>query len=203
MRMHMLFAKIPDFNALHSSHCAYNHVLGCKFGRCPLLRTISRLRIRTGEPCWHAPTSPTPYRAQHEAICRICRDGGTLLCCDEAGCSGTYHLQCLDPPLTRAPKGHWACPACVNPIADLERILASRAAAGVPAKEGSGGAGAPHTEFLIKWKLKSYRKCTWLKLTDLVAAGRQFPGIQARLRNFQAQPPSPEPFPTLHMGHPL
>ena len=110
-----------------------------------------------------------------------------MLCCDD--CSGTYHLKCLDPPLKSAPKGHWSCPACVNPIADVERIIAGRCASAAAGPSAAAGDGAEHNEFLIKWKEKSYRKCTWVKLQELVAAGRQFPGLQARLRNFQARSP--------------
>lgn len=44
--------------------------------------------------------------------CLICDDGGVLICCDE--CSGTYHLDCLDPPLKSIPDDKWYCPNCVQ-----------------------------------------------------------------------------------------
>ncbi|MCO5595771.1 hypothetical protein L7F22_049819 [Adiantum nelumboides] len=42
--------------------------------------------------------------------CVVCDMGGNLLCCDY--CPRTYHLDCLDPPLKRAPPGKWHCPSC-------------------------------------------------------------------------------------------
>ncbi|XP_026391813.1 protein CHROMATIN REMODELING 4-like [Papaver somniferum] len=44
--------------------------------------------------------------------CVICDVGGNLLCCDS--CPRTYHLECLNPPLKRAPPGKWQCPNCVD-----------------------------------------------------------------------------------------
>jgi len=35
-----------------------------------------------------------------------------MLLCD--GCDSGYHIHCLDPPLTRIPRGRWFCPACVR-----------------------------------------------------------------------------------------
>ncbi|KAK9156146.1 hypothetical protein Sjap_003626 [Stephania japonica] len=42
--------------------------------------------------------------------CVVCDLRGNLLCCDS--CPRTYHLQCLNPPLKRAPPGKWQCPNC-------------------------------------------------------------------------------------------
>ncbi|KAF6136542.1 hypothetical protein GIB67_015998 [Kingdonia uniflora] len=56
--------------------------------------------------------------------CVICDLGGNLLCCDS--CPRVYHLQCLNPPLKRAPPGKWYCQTCceydgsVKPIMNLE-----------------------------------------------------------------------------------
>ncbi|KAI7990761.1 Helicase protein MOM1 [Camellia lanceoleosa] len=50
----------------------------------------------------------------HENICVICKLGGKLLCCDGKGCSRSYHLQCLDPPLDDVPPGDWHCSSCVK-----------------------------------------------------------------------------------------
>ena len=40
----------------------------------------------------------------------MCGTGGHLLLCDT--CSCVYHLQCLSPPLEKAPEGQWSCPKC-------------------------------------------------------------------------------------------
>ena len=43
-----------------------------------------------------------------EDLCRVCLDGGDLLCCD--ACPATFHLDCLG--LADLPPGEWYCPAC-------------------------------------------------------------------------------------------
>lgn len=47
---------------------------------------------------------------QHMEYCRICKDGGELLCCEQ--CPSAYHIYCLNPPLTRVPDEPWVCPRC-------------------------------------------------------------------------------------------
>jgi nucleosome-remodeling factor subunit BPTF len=42
--------------------------------------------------------------------CRICHKLGNLLCCET--CPATFHLDCLDPPLTNVPKEDWICAIC-------------------------------------------------------------------------------------------
>nr|XP_027204103.1 chromodomain-helicase-DNA-binding protein Mi-2 homolog [Dermatophagoides pteronyssinus] len=51
----------------------------------------------------------------HMEFCRICKDGGELLCCD--ACPLAYHTYCLSPPLEDVPDGEWRCPRCsVEPL---------------------------------------------------------------------------------------
>ena len=47
---------------------------------------------------------------EHMEFCRVCKDGGELLCCDS--CTSAYHTFCLNPPLTEIPDGDWKCPRC-------------------------------------------------------------------------------------------
>jgi hypothetical protein len=42
--------------------------------------------------------------------CAVCDDGGSLLVCEL--CRNGFHLDCLDPPLSRIPRGDWYCPDC-------------------------------------------------------------------------------------------
>ena len=45
--------------------------------------------------------------------CKTCGaegDGDSLLVCD--GCDATFHLFCLQPPLSEIPHGDWRCPPC-------------------------------------------------------------------------------------------
>lgn len=46
----------------------------------------------------------------HMEFCRVCKDGGELLCCDS--CPSSYHIHCLNPPLPEIPNGEWLCPRC-------------------------------------------------------------------------------------------
>ena len=39
----------------------------------------------------------------------------TILC---HGCDATYHMRCVWPPLAKAPRVEWFCPACVHPDPD-------------------------------------------------------------------------------------
>ena len=43
-------------------------------------------------------------------FCRVCKDGGELLCCDT--CPSAYHVHCLNPPMKMIPDGEWHCPRC-------------------------------------------------------------------------------------------
>jgi hypothetical protein len=45
----------------------------------------------------------------NEDWCRVCRDGGNLMCCD--GCEAAYHPRCLNLP--GVPSDAWFCPDCV------------------------------------------------------------------------------------------
>ena len=116
---------------------------------------------------------------EHEPYCRFCDDGGDIICCDR--CPASYHLGCLSPPLAAAPEGEWLCPSCVNPLAEVERILDVRTVA-------PSAATSPRLqkEFYVKFRDRSYRECSWVRRAELLAAGRRFPGILTRLRNFEA-----------------
>jgi chromodomain-helicase-DNA-binding protein 4 len=46
----------------------------------------------------------------HMEYCRVCRDGGELLCCDR--CPSSYHMHCFIPPMTVIPEDDWFCPRC-------------------------------------------------------------------------------------------
>jgi len=65
----------------------------------------------------------------HMEFCRVCKDGGELLCCDT--CPSSYHLHCLNPPLPEIPNGEWLCPRCTVSVASIPRSL-------LPRRPGSG-----------------------------------------------------------------
>jgi len=58
---------------------------------------------------------------EENTFCEECGLGDRedrLLLCD--GCDRGYHLECLDPPLNRVPRGDWFCPGCSrNPAHNL------------------------------------------------------------------------------------
>ncbi|KAF5307970.1 hypothetical protein FQR65_LT06537 [Abscondita terminalis] len=102
---------------------------------------------------------------EHQEYCRICKDGGELLCCDS--CPSAYHTHCLNPPLTDIPDGDWKCPRCGCPPlpGKVTRILTWR---WIEADEKDSSAGSNKTkkvkrrEFLVKWHERSYWHCSWI-----------------------------------------
>lgn len=56
------------------------------------------------------PTGAEDEDDDHMEFCRVCKDGGELLCCDT--CTSSYHIHCLNPPLPEIPNGEWLCPRC-------------------------------------------------------------------------------------------
>jgi hypothetical protein len=47
--------------------------------------------------------------------CQLCgspKHAATMVICDV--CSTGWHLECLTPPLSEVPVGHWSCPECVR-----------------------------------------------------------------------------------------
>merc|ERR1712025_1193574 len=63
---------------------------------------------------------------EHMEFCRVCKEGGELLCC--ANCPSAYHLTCCDPPLTEVPEEGWICARCAcEPLpGKVEKILTWR-----------------------------------------------------------------------------
>lgn len=51
---------------------------------------------------------------QESDYCKICDDGGELICCDS--CGDVYHANCLNPPLLVIPQGRWYCPKCKSSL---------------------------------------------------------------------------------------
>ncbi|KFM75592.1 Bromodomain adjacent to zinc finger domain protein 2B, partial [Stegodyphus mimosarum] len=49
-------------------------------------------------------------KATGDNVCVICGTKGKLVECE--ACPKTFHLNCLDPPLSKMPKGKWYCSGC-------------------------------------------------------------------------------------------
>ncbi|XP_061688014.1 chromodomain-helicase-DNA-binding protein 5 isoform X2 [Syngnathoides biaculeatus] len=120
----------------------------------------------------------------HMEFCRVCKDGGELLCCDT--CPSSYHIHCLNPPLPEIPNGEWLCPRCMCPPlkGKVQKIMHwTWGDAPLPAEspEGPGPDGRPaadplskpplkghpEREFLVKWAGLSYWHCSWVSELQL------------------------------------
>ena len=119
---------------------------------------------------------------EHMEFCRVCKDGGELLCCDS--CTSAYHTFCLNPQLSEIPDGDWKCPRCsAKPLPyKVGKIMTWRWKEGPPAKSESPKkpeeseatpAVAPKRppprlrEFFVKWHEKSYWHCSWISEVQL------------------------------------
>ena len=74
-----------------------------------------------------------------ERACRLCSKGGDLLCCEQSGCGGAFHVSCLR--LGRVPKGKWRCAGCARAGVAAPRRTWKRPKA--PAAAGGSAAAAP------------------------------------------------------------
>lgn len=89
---------------------------------------IPHLMIEPPQGRWSCPVCEDEMTSDssedmHSDYCRVCKDGGQLLCCDS--CPSAYHLHCLIPPMKKIPGGDWRCPRCKSePLkGKVERIL--------------------------------------------------------------------------------
>ncbi|XP_064856749.1 chromodomain-helicase-DNA-binding protein 5-like [Oncorhynchus nerka] len=117
----------------------------------------------------------------HLEFCRVCKDGGELLCCDT--CPSSYHIHCLNPPLPEIPNGEWLCPRCLcpPPKGKVQRILhwiwgdppLPTEVPPVPDGETVDPLvkpplkGHPERELFVKWAGLSYWHCSWVSELQL------------------------------------
>ena len=131
----------------------------------------------------HGPEIVEDEDDEHMEFCRVCKEGGELLCCDS--CNSAYHLRCLDPPLEEVPEESWTCPRCAcEPLpGKVEKILTWRWKEDDESEKenekepepvaGSSKAPPPKApskaerEFFIKFKDQSYWHCKWIKEIQL------------------------------------
>ncbi|XP_031706525.1 chromodomain-helicase-DNA-binding protein 3 isoform X3 [Anarrhichthys ocellatus] len=142
----------------------------------------------------------------HMEFCRVCKDGGELLCCDT--CTSSYHIHCLNPPLPEIPNGEWLCPRCTClPIKGrVQKILHWRwgdpppPIPVPPAPDAAPDAPPPppmkgraEREFFVKLTGQSYWHCTWITELQLEI----FHSVM--YRNYQRKTDMDEP-PSLDYG---
>ncbi|XP_037904696.1 chromodomain-helicase-DNA-binding protein Mi-2 homolog [Hermetia illucens] len=105
---------------------------------------------------------------EHQEFCRVCKDGGELLCCDS--CPSAYHTFCLNPPLDTIPDGDWKCPRCSCPElpGKVDKILTWRWADVKTNEPSTSKKPAPRTrEYFVKWHGQSYWRCDWVSELQL------------------------------------
>ncbi|TRY56457.1 hypothetical protein DNTS_008703 [Danionella cerebrum] len=142
----------------------------------------------------------------HIEFCRMCKDGGELLCCDT--CVSSYHMHCLNPPLPDIPNGEWICPRCLSPPlkGKVQKVLTWRWGDAPPpmpvprpadlpadAPDPPPMIGRKEREFFVKWSNKSYWHCSWVQELQLEL------NCQVMFRNYQRKTDMEEP-PNLEMG---
>uniref|UniRef100_A0A672TBD2 Chromodomain helicase DNA binding protein 3 n=1 Tax=Sinocyclocheilus grahami TaxID=75366 RepID=A0A672TBD2_SINGR len=142
----------------------------------------------------------------HMEFCRVCKDGGELLCCDS--CPSSYHIHCLNPPLPEIPNGEWLCPRCTCPPIKgrVQKILHWRWGDPPPpvpvppppdappdAPPPPPMKGRPEREFFVKLTAQSYWHCTWITELQLEI----FHSVM--FRNYQRKTDMDEP-PSLDYG---
>ncbi|XP_067435408.1 chromodomain-helicase-DNA-binding protein 3 isoform X2 [Thunnus thynnus] len=152
------------------------------------------------------PTGTEEEDDDHMEFCRVCKDGGELLCCDT--CTSSYHIHCLNPPLPEIPNGEWLCPRCTCPPIKgrVQKILHWRWGEPPPpipvppAPDAPPDAPLPppmkgraEREFFVKLAGQSYWHCTWITELQLEI----FHSVM--YRNYQRKTDMDEP-PSLDYG---
>ncbi|XP_026017960.1 chromodomain-helicase-DNA-binding protein 3 isoform X1 [Astatotilapia calliptera] len=162
-------------------------------------RVISEVGVRVA-------TGAEEEDDDHMEFCRVCKDGGELLCCDT--CTSSYHIHCLNPPLPEIPNGEWLCPRCTCPPIKgrVQKILHWRWGEPPPpipvppAPDAPPDAPPPppmkgraEREFFVKLTGQSYWHCTWITELQLEI----FHSVM--YRNYQRKTDMDEP-PSLDYG---
>ncbi|XP_044040910.1 chromodomain-helicase-DNA-binding protein 3 isoform X1 [Siniperca chuatsi] len=152
------------------------------------------------------PTGAEEEDDDHMEFCRVCKDGGELLCCDT--CTSSYHIHCLNPPLPEIPNGEWLCPRCTCPPIKgrVQKILHWRWGEPPPPIPVPPAPDAPldaplpppmkgraEREFFVKLTGQSFWHCTWITELQLEI----FHSVM--YRNYQRKTDMDEP-PSLDYG---
>ncbi|XRB05405.1 PHD-type domain-containing protein [Pycnococcus provasolii] len=116
------FAVHGGLSQPHTINRALSHIQTCDGSTLAELSTaLTTSQRESAQQPTQAPPPPAAaaeagYNAMQTAatfdysddVCRICSDGGELLCCE--ACPATFHIECLG--LKSIPEGDWFCEAC-------------------------------------------------------------------------------------------
>ncbi|XP_024084977.1 chromodomain-helicase-DNA-binding protein Mi-2 homolog isoform X4 [Cimex lectularius] len=128
----------------------------------------------------------------HQEFCRVCKDGGELLCCDS--CPSAYHTFCLNPPLTDIPDGDWKCPRCsAKPLrGKVSKILTWRWVESKTKEEDLPESARKRPrprmrEYFVKWADMSYWHCSWVSELQMDVFHTQM--IRSYIRKYDMDDP--------------
>ncbi|MCO5576552.1 hypothetical protein L7F22_030364 [Adiantum nelumboides] len=129
-------------------------------------------------------SSKAKKKQQKADSCSVCNLGDKLMFCYT--CPEAYHPSCLTPPLKVAPRSKWSCPRCVDPMSEIDKFLDCQMR---PQEnlEGSDTSKESSTQYLVKWKSRSYLHCSWVPETELEKAVKSYSGLKMKLNNFRRQ----------------
>ncbi|XP_074565236.1 uncharacterized protein LOC141821775 [Curcuma longa] len=140
-----------DSNMEKMSESPYCHILGSsKKDICSTVMKEQLVEIQTD--C-------------HPNACVLCRQPEAELFCCGKGCSISYHLSCLDPPLPNAPAGIWLCVSCIKKKIEFGVYSISE---GIDSIWNVTEGGQNSKQYLVKYKGLAHVHNQWISETQML-----------------------------------
>jgi hypothetical protein len=116
-----------------------------------------------------------PVARPWEPFCRAClteepESEHLVMLCDH--CDASYHIFCLDPPLSSVPEDAWVCPHCSSWLASsgakcLSGSVEESARNMTDTTSEKKIIGVMKKKYLVKWTGLPYSECTWELAKDI------------------------------------
>jgi hypothetical protein len=116
-----------------------------------------------------------PIGRPWEPICRVClsddqENEDLVMLCDH--CDASYHIYCLDPPLSSVPEDAWVCSRCSTWLATsgakcLSATAEDTARTMTDTTREKKVIGVKKKKYLVKWTGLPYSECTWELAKDV------------------------------------